>query len=411
MSLHRRISVLVVEAWRQDATTPLSHLIEKSYKRLCAVDAVGQLTDALSHLGSLVYDLVLVAGFEDAEGAEVVRRLELAGPSAAVIALPWPPTAREDREALSPRLRGLIDRIRKDTSVAVAGRPADPALRSVFRNSVDGILVVDARGRALFANPAAVRMIGCDEAELIGAPMGFPVRDAVVSDIEFGNGRVAEMQVVSIPWEGQTAHLATLRDITRRKQAERALVRLTEELRRANQRLKELAEVDPLTNLSNRRGLVTVMRELAPMLKSGALSALLIDCDDFKKVNDVHGHVAGDVVLRYVARRLRSVLRPTDRLARVGGDEFLVLLPGSSAADAVGVGERMRLAVQERPIPLTQGTEVLRVSVSIGVAGPCLHAQTLETLVERAETALRRSKTHGKDRVSAPGPQVARVAR
>ena len=127
---------------------------------------------------------------------------------------------------------------------------------------------------------------------------------------------------------------------------------------------------------------------------------MLIDCDNFKRINDRYDHVAGDAVLRTVADRLQAALRPTDRLARVGGDEFLVLLPGAMEEEAADIAERLRETVCREPINVPGHDSAVRISVSIGVAGPSRHVRSLDHVLSRTGLTLKHSKHAGKDRVS-----------
>lgn len=190
--------------------------------------------------------------------------------------------------------------------------------------------------------------------------------------------------------------------------------RLRSELRAANDRLKRLASADPLTGLLNRRGLEdAVATEVARARRTGGpLSAVLLDLDDFKRVNDTLGHAAGDVVLREVAARLRDSLRPTDVLARVGGDEFLALLPDTRRAEATAVAERLRLAASDATSRVGGKAPV---GASLGIAAVPLGAPSIEDLLVVTQQALRQSKQEGKNRVSGggdgpPGETVATVA-
>ncbi len=154
--------------------------------------------------------------------------------------------------------------------------------------------------------------------------------------------------------------------------------------------------LDPLTGLFNRNALEQRLAELdgQPTGKGGSSHALLLcDLDHFKRVNDQLGHAAGDAVLQDVAYTMRSVLRVGDSIYRIGGEEILVVLPGATKADAVGVGERLRLAVRERR------PAGVAMTISIGVAVSRPGPLDTDELVGLADEALYSAKAAGRDRV------------
>jgi diguanylate cyclase (GGDEF)-like protein len=180
---------------------------------------------------------------------------------------------------------------------------------------------------------------------------------------------------------------------------------LHDELARRNAELEKLARTDVLTGLANRRHADDVLRATIASARRHhrTLSAVLIDVDRFKSVNDTHGHAAGDAVLREVAVRLCAGLREEDLAARWGGEEFLLLLPDSP--DASIVCERLRAGIAERPIDV-HGVLQLRVSASFGWAA-WNGEETGESLVGRADVALYAAKDGGRDRVVAADPPPA----
>ncbi|WP_133768464.1 GGDEF domain-containing protein [Enterovirga rhinocerotis] len=163
---------------------------------------------------------------------------------------------------------------------------------------------------------------------------------------------------------------------------------MTRELRRA-------ALVDGLTGLMNRRALEDEIARLAKADLIGKTCLILIDVDNFKTINDRFGHAAGDQVARWVAVQIRSRVRASDKVARFGGDEFAVLIGDASLADAAAVAEDLCRTLSAAPLDLSGGQEV-RVTASFGVGSD---AATWEDLLERADSALYRSKNEGRNRV------------
>jgi diguanylate cyclase (GGDEF)-like protein len=157
------------------------------------------------------------------------------------------------------------------------------------------------------------------------------------------------------------------------------------------------AVTDALTDLHNRHWLDNMFRRrLERCLKDETpASMVMVDVDQFKQFNDRYGHVAGDRALRLVAETLRSHFRPTDMVARFGGDEFSILLPGAHTEDARTCAERARWAVL-KATELDPGAP--KITLSAGVAG-AEPGDTLETLIARADDALYRAKLGGRNRV------------
>ncbi len=272
----------------------------------------------------------------------------------------------------------------------VAREPAQSAFAPVHearrRALLMGLLV--ALAGALLAGFAAHRF-GADIRRMVRA----------VRDIEAG------VSGAHIPSAGSSAEMRTLakavRSMTRRLISARGQLELqvrqrTHELEIANAELGRQAQTDALTGLLNRRVFDPMLvRMLADARRSGReLSVLMIDADHFKRINDIHGHAVGDEVLRTMADTLRGRLRPSDVIARFGGEEFAVLLPETSPSRALRVAQALVARMAEHADPVW-GT----VTVSIGVAtcGDGLTAP--EELLRRADEALYRAKAEGRNRV------------
>jgi diguanylate cyclase (GGDEF)-like protein len=174
----------------------------------------------------------------------------------------------------------------------------------------------------------------------------------------------------------------------------RPMVRLVS---RYTRNLYEMATLDGLTGLSNRRHFMENADRLFRISKRSdvALAAMILDLDHFKQINDVHGHQAGDDVLKFFSAQIRGVLRSSDLCGRTGGEEFAILVPGVTQEMAKEIAERIRVAtatVREDGLP--------EVTVSIGIAMLGDRDKALDDLLGRADTALYRAKGEGRNRIA-----------
>ncbi|MGH2710192.1 MAG: diguanylate cyclase, partial [Actinomycetota bacterium] len=169
--------------------------------------------------------------------------------------------------------------------------------------------------------------------------------------------------------------------------------------------LRDMAATDGLTGVANRRTFEAALEvELDRAARSGsALSLVMVDLDEFKKLNDTHGHQAGDDVLKRVAEALKKQSRGFDTPARYGGEEFAVIMPGCDLADAERSAERFRAAI-------AQVDAAARVTASAGVATFPSHATDAKTLVQMADAALYESKGAGRNRTTLAHPLLADAA-
>jgi len=168
------------------------------------------------------------------------------------------------------------------------------------------------------------------------------------------------------------------------------------------------AVTDPLTRCRNRRYGLARLDEAAYASRRHEieLAVAMLDIDHFKRINDSHGHPAGDQVLRETARRLMDTIRKADVPIRYGGEEFLVILPQTREEDLAAVGERLRAAVGAAPVRVVlPGNVVLEiaVSVSVGLASYRGEGDEADALIARADQALYRAKAGGRNRVEVVG--------
>jgi diguanylate cyclase (GGDEF)-like protein len=195
-------------------------------------------------------------------------------------------------------------------------------------------------------------------------------------------------------------HLDALRDLAALAEHEIQVAVLSDAqmtLAATNEELEMKTRIDVLTRLWNRQAIMEVaaMEELEGGAK-GAVGILMIDLDHFKLVNDTHGHLAGDQVLRVVSERLRAGVRPTDAVGRFGGEEFLAVLTGITDEDVIVSAERIRGVIAKSPIDYEQRPIPVTCSIGCTLSTP---GDDLDAMVKRADVALYRAKALGRNRV------------
>jgi two-component system cell cycle response regulator len=178
--------------------------------------------------------------------------------------------------------------------------------------------------------------------------------------------------------------------------------RLQDRLQDNYQRSLALALTDSLTGLYNRRYLMAHLDGLMSRSADGVQgpALLMLDVDYFKRINDAHGHAAGDAVLREVASRVARHVRTFDLVARYGGEEFVVVMPEAELAVASLVAERLRSVVADKPIALGEGMPNLPVTISIGIAATRAGGDSATALIQRADKALYEAKNRGRNCVA-----------
>ena len=179
--------------------------------------------------------------------------------------------------------------------------------------------------------------------------------------------------------------------------------RYTERLRDNVQMSIEMAITDALTGLYNRRYMETHLTALVEQAaaRGKPLTALVLDIDYFKSINDNHGHDAGDEVLREFATRVRKSIRGIDLACRFGGEEFVIVMPETDMAVATIVAERLRRRIASEPFPIKQGAASIDVTISIGIATLDAVDDNAGNILKRADQALYRAKRDGRNRVVA----------
>ncbi|MGI6240943.1 MAG: diguanylate cyclase [Candidatus Omnitrophota bacterium] len=186
------------------------------------------------------------------------------------------------------------------------------------------------------------------------------------------------------------------------------LASVTGRLRETSLRLEKMALMDPLTELFNRRGLQQALtRELQLMLREGhGLLALLLDIDNFKHINDSLGHPVGDMLLKEIAKKIKEVVRESDHVARIGGDEFMLLLPKTSHGEGIHLAERIRMTIADTVIYVSD-RDTLQITASIGLTPVSSNVTSVDELLAIANPLLRQSKQKGKNCISLDEEEVS----
>jgi diguanylate cyclase (GGDEF)-like protein len=233
--------------------------------------------------------------------------------------------------------------------------------------------------------PGLLQLIGGDEILLTPVTRGFLVCGFLITD--------RALSARSIHARGESPGMESLARI-----GELLVQNLL--LKRRRDRAQKFALTDPLTRLFNRGvGITNLSQEIARAKRNGTpLTVLMMDMDDFKTLNDTHGHLAGDDALRRAANVARRALRKGDTICRYGGEEFLVILPETSIEEASVTATRLFTAIREEGERLALG-----LSVSIGLAAVRPEDDEVESVLSRADRALYASKSRGRNRFSVDG--------
>ena len=283
-------------------------------------------------------------------------------------------------------------------------------VQDLYENAPCGYHSLDRDGRILNINRTELNWLGVTKEEAVGRYFcefctpesqktfadNFPrfLKQGHIHDLEFElvhkDGSIAPVLISATSVCDATGKFvmsrSTVFDIRERKALERELHRL--------------ADTDTLTGLHNRRHFYELAnKELARSRRVNApLALLMIDIDHFKKINDAHGHAMGDAVLQHLARTMKSVVRDMDVVARLGGEEFAILLPHTSSAQAAELAQRMRQKIASESTPNPQGADV-NFTVSIGVDEWREGDTDLDGLIRRCDIAMYQAKNSGRNRV------------
>ena len=301
-------------------------------------------------------------------------------------------------------------------------------LEHIMEGMGDGVIVIDRDYTILDANVAAAASLGVDKSDVIGrkcfevthrrqAPCKGPQIVCPHTQIfERGEkivkvlhphydaqGDEHQIEITASPVKNRYgeifAMVETHRDLMEKK-SDDELMKLIKRLNEMQTNLKQVAITDELTGLRNRRYIVERLEEEFQRAKRTGrpLSLIMLDIDHFKKINDVNGHLFGDLVLQVVSVRMKEALRKHDLIGRVGGEEFLVICPESSLDDTTVVAERIRKIIRRDVI--SDGVREAVVALSAGVTMLRNDDKSSEKFYSRADTALYKAKEQGRNQVA-----------
>lgn len=304
----------------------------------------------------------------------------------------------------------ITDRKRQEQALI----ESESRMRTLFESTSDAVILLDKTG-FLDCNPATLCLFGCrskeefltmhpaelspryqpcgaDSTTLAKRKLAKAMRDGYIhfewlhQRIDSGETFDADILLNSIKINGRSLLQAVVRDITQRKVWQ--------------QELERQAYIDDLTGINNRRNFMRLAKtELMRAKRFGSkLSLLILDIDYFKQINDSYGHKAGDAILLKLADICRQTLREIDIIGRIGGEEFAFLLPETDKDNAFDVAERLREKIANTMTPFEDGLS-LYFTVSIGVSALTSKNESLDALINLADTALYNAKNSGRNQV------------
>lgn len=289
----------------------------------------------------------------------------------------------------------------------------DVDFRQIVEAANDVIIVTDAQITApgphiIYVNEAFSRLTGYPAEEAIGqSPRMLQYEETSAETRRIMREALEKQQAVRVTVKNRTRHgqpywldlsIIPLRDAEGRVSHYAAIEREVTEQKQIERELSELSRTDPLTGAQNRRALDEKLDLLlAQRHEDAPFSILVLDIDNFKPINDQHGHHAGDEYLKALVRLLRSALRDNDMIARMGGEEFCIVLPETRHEAASHIAERLRRETEQMTLQLDNTT--IRTTLSIGMAQTAPQDLTSQHLLRRADAALYQAKCTGKNRV------------
>lgn len=292
----------------------------------------------------------------------------------------------------------------------------------IVNNMGQGLTVTNVKGEFEFVNPAYANLFGYASEELIGRhpdELSHPddykdlsselekrkkgITSTYEARLKRKDGSIANVLITGVPRKTSTGEfagtIAVITDLSRQKSIEEELRRTKHSLEKAFAREQELANTDTLTGIHNRRSLFEFAeRKLAIAIRyKQSLATMMFDIDHFKNVNDTYGHSIGDLILREVTRIVKDELRKADTFGRYGGEEFIVLLPMTSAKQAYSLAERIRHKVASLKVPSEKGEVSITLSIGVVELSHNAREENPEDIFRRADIAMYAAKASGRN--------------
>jgi diguanylate cyclase (GGDEF)-like protein len=281
-----------------------------------------------------------------------------------------------------------------------------PVIRDrVVEQLREGVVVIKPNGTIIDINSAALQILNAQREDIPSKPITDYVQSVPLTNLNSRQRNNVELTLNQRAYDVTSSKLDptskdsdvvfVFRDVTERREAQARLQQLKIEL-------EEMAHTDALTGLQNRRLFITRLNEEAERVRrhGSTLSVLIFDLDHFKQINDTYGHDAGDEVLKSVSAVAMDVKRITDVAARVGGEEFAILLPETDAIGALHLASRLREGIEKSKTLASDGHRI-QVTASVGVATVTRESQDIENILKFADNALYKAKHAGRNQVCA----------
>ncbi|MBI5099450.1 MAG: EAL domain-containing protein [Nitrospirae bacterium] len=411
--LKKNIHILLIEDNPGDVRL-IREMLKKS-KLAYSFDHAGTLSDGLVKLKEHAFDVILLdMNLPDSSGLDSIPEIKRVASKIPIVML----TGLDDEEtAVSALQLGVQDYLLKDRidrtlllhslryamerkRILDALAESEEKYKNLVDNSLVGVYKANLEGEILFANNALARMLEYSSPEEMMSVMALslyktPKERRNLLDILIKTGKVNNFEIDAVTKTGKTKSLllsltlngdvisGMLIDISKRKQMEETI--------------KHLAYHDILTGLPNRLLFIDHLRlALSQSSRNQHMVAVLyLDLDNFKEINDSLGHAAGDQLLQAVSRRLKTCLRESDTIARIGGDEYGILLPhADNEEDIVTIAGKIISAFQQ---PFIIGNHTLHTSASIGISLYPYDGADVETLLKNADAAMYNAKKRGRN--------------